>query len=86
MGNEIKLNEITYFFEHLANENSCKDFFHLNSILMSGVHIMNEDQLLLTIIKKYYNVLCIFYNTFYGLELDKETKVGSSYFYLSFND
>ncbi len=86
MENETKFQEINYFFEDIMDKGYCRDFFRLNCKLMEGFHIEHRDSLLLSLMKDYYNVMYIYYDTFYDLALKKENKVDDSYFYLSINN
>ncbi len=86
MENEIKLKEILYFIQHLTNVKKTNSLYSVSILLMQGVYINKLDYLSNNLIENYFNVLYIYYDTFFGLILRKGKSERGNYYYLSFAD
>lgn len=71
-------------FDFLSNAQVQKHFSELNIELLKGKHLMPSSPALFALLDEFERELNYYYNTLYGLVLERRSHDGVSYFYLEF--
>lgn len=84
MENENNINKLDNDFSFLQDETVQNHFADLNIELLRGGHIQDDNYYLFSILSDYTDSIYDYYRTIYGLELVKENKDSTSFYYLDF--
>lgn len=84
MENENHIGTVDNSYNYLQKDEFQRHFADLNIELLRGGHIQDDNYYLFDLLRKFPNELNHYYKSFYNLELAKETKDNTTFYYLDF--